>query len=71
MTSASSSLSAKEANMFGYEILVKFVDGDSRVFTIDANSIDEAFSLLGEVEGMTSSQLLGTIDRKPQVFLAW
>lgn len=62
---------AKEAKMFGYEIRTNFSDGTYTVMTIDAHSIAEAFELLGTVEGASGSQLLGTIDRQPQVFLAW
>lgn len=69
----SSSLSAKEATMFGYTFRVNHNDGTFSVVTIDATSIDAAkvaaeASFAGDVE---SSMLLGTIDRKPAVFLAW
>lgn len=61
----------KEAQMFGYEILVKFADGGRQVFAFDAATIAEAFELLGTVEGSSETQLLAVIDRRPQEFLAW
>jgi hypothetical protein len=71
MESATNPLGHKEATMFGYTIRINFSDDSYDVVTVDANSIDEALELLGAVEGMTSTLWLGTIDRRPQVCLAW
>lgn len=57
--------------MFGYSIRVDFSDGTFHVFTVDAHSVAEAYELLGQVEGMTGTTLLGSVDRQPQKFLAW
>lgn len=50
-----------EVEMFGYEFLTS-----QGVVTVEASSISEALSLVE-----SGAKLLCTIDRKPQVFLAW
>lgn len=73
MNFVASSLSAKEAKMF--EIRVNYVDGTFEVMTVAASTIadaiHEATAIASPDSEVESTTLLGSIDRKPQTFLAW
>jgi hypothetical protein len=73
MEFTSSSLSAKEAKMYGYTLRINHHDGTFTVATYDAQSVeaakmDAAADFFPDIEGI---ETLGSIDREPQVFLAW
>ncbi len=59
--------------MFGmtYEMRIDFSDG-FEIVSLEAASIEEALNRASKIWcGSESVKLLGTIDRKPQEFLAW
>lgn len=73
MEFGSFSLSAKEATMFGktYEVRVDLADG-YEIVSLDAATIDEALARASKIwPNPQQVRLLGTVDRQPQVFLAW
>jgi len=74
MNSASSSPQAKEAKMFEYSIRINFVSGSFSIEKVQdtnpASAVAVAVSRFGS-ETVESTTLLGSIDLKPQVFLAW
>lgn len=62
--------------MFGYQFSCTVSDSvfgsAHRVITVDAASPAEALSLVKQELGLIEvNALLGSIDREPQVFLAW
>ncbi len=68
--------SAKEATMFGYSFSCTVHDAlfGSRVsvITIDAETLAEAHAICAlQVDVIEVGTCLGSIDREPQVFLAW
>lgn len=57
--------------MFGFEMRINFTDG-FEIQTIEALSINGAEIIARTLNpSAVSIQLLATIDRKPQTFLAW
>jgi hypothetical protein len=75
MNFVASSLSAKEAKMFGYTFSVLISDPifseAHKVVTVDAENIPQAKAKALSLPGVLAvGTLLGSIDRQPQVFLA-
>jgi hypothetical protein len=60
----------KEREML-YTIRINYTDETFAVSTFPAESISDAIRIATEPEGVRSATCLGTIDRRPQEFLAW